>query len=99
MRRVLSLSWPGCPLTALAFERLHVAHTCHGEPVNGGENLHRALLRDGANLGFGLFRKDHPLHAGLLSPRTCSIVNPSSVTTSSNGMPWLFLNHSLEAAT
>ncbi|MGP8243309.1 MAG: hypothetical protein ACLQVN_02200 [Bryobacteraceae bacterium] len=54
---------------------------------------------DGANVGLGLFGEDDPLHAGSLGPRTCSIVKPSSATTSSNGMPELLRNHSLEAAT
>lgn len=35
-----------------------------GEPVNGDENLHGGLLRNGANVSFGLFGEDDPFHAG-----------------------------------
>ena len=55
--------------TALALERFHPACAGLGESVNGDENLHRGLLRDSANVGFGLLGEDDPLHAASLPPR------------------------------
>jgi hypothetical protein len=50
------------------------ARTGLGEPVNGVENLHCDLLRDGANVGFGWLR-------------TCSFVSPSSALLPPGGYP------------
>jgi hypothetical protein len=47
---------------ALALERFDPADAGLGQPVNGGENLHGDLLRDGANVGFGLCGEDDPFH-------------------------------------
>jgi hypothetical protein len=57
---------------AQALERFYPAHAGLGEPANGDEDLHGGLLRDGANVGFGVRRRRS---VSLRSPMTAHLLH------------------------
>jgi hypothetical protein len=50
-------------LAALVLERFHAAGSHLSQTVEGGENIHRDMLRNRADVGFGLIGETDPLQA------------------------------------
>ena len=75
----------------LAGQRLDAARSGFGVTVNGFENRHGDVLRDGSDLSRDLrLEVDllHTLQSPLEPARICSMVKPRPATTRSKGMPW-----------
>jgi hypothetical protein len=73
---------------AAAMEFLQIARTMFGQAMNRRQDVHGDVLRDGADVGFGVVGETNPLQAGSLALRISS--KPKSATTSSKEVPWLF---------
>jgi len=74
----------------LAGEWFDAASAGFGVAVNGFEDGHSDVLRDGADLNRDLRLEVNILHWGYFfgeAPRICSMVKPRSATTCSKGMP------------
>ncbi len=52
-----------------ALEFLHIAPAVFGQAVNGRQDVHGDVLRDGADVGFGVVGETNPLQAGALPLR------------------------------
>ncbi len=74
----------------------YVSDTGFGKAMNTHLNVHRDGLGDGPDIILASFRQADPLQSRFLWFRMSSMVKPSSATTSSNDVPGLSSNHSLE---
>ena len=68
-------------------EFLHIAVAVFGQTVNGRQDVHGDVLRDGADIGFGFVGETNTLQAGSLALRISSMLKPNSATTSSKEVP------------
>ena len=62
-------------------QRLHIAHSRFCETMQRRENPHGGRLVQGANIRFGCFGSDNPLHFDSLLCSISSAVIPSSAST------------------
>ena len=71
-----------------ALEFLHIAAAVFCQTVNSRQDVHGDVLRDGADVGFGVVGETNPFQAaGALPLRIWSMLKPNPAATSSREVP------------